>query len=57
MSRRPLKVFLAVGCIALAAGLVVGISDNIVRGDLVLLRGNGGDFSAARRAVELDSSS
>ena len=28
MSQRPLRVFLAAGCIALAAGLVVGVSDN-----------------------------
>ena len=28
MSKRSLMVFLAVGCVALAAGLVVGISDN-----------------------------
>ena len=28
MSKRPLMLFLAVGCIALAAGLVVGVSDN-----------------------------
>lgn len=28
MSRKPLMVFLAVGCIALAAGLVVGVDDN-----------------------------
>jgi hypothetical protein len=28
MSRKPLVVFLTVGCIALAAGLAIGISDN-----------------------------
>jgi hypothetical protein len=28
MSKKPLVLFIAVGCIALTAGLVVGISDN-----------------------------
>jgi len=28
MSRRPLMLFIAAGCIALAAGLLVGVSDN-----------------------------